>query len=206
MRFSRLPRSLLTTTSSVLQPCASVHAHPFFCSSPLFSNMATAEYPQSFYDLSPADSKGKPYDFHQLEGHVVLIVNVASKCGFTPQYKGLETLYETYHDKGLEIIGFPCNQFGRQEPGTDEEIATFCTANYGVTFPIMKKIDVNGDGADPVYKFLKSKKAGILGFRGIKWNFEKFLIGADGNVIERFASITTPGKIISPQFCPLQFR
>ncbi|KAK7208126.1 thioredoxin-like protein [Myxozyma melibiosi] len=153
--------------------------------------------PTSFYDLAPLDSKGNPFDFHQLEGKVVVIVNVASKCGFTPQYKGLEELYQKYHDKGLEIIGFPCNQFGRQEPGSDEEIASFCTLNYGVTFPVLKKVDVNGDNADAVYKFLKSKKAGLLGFRGIKWNFEKFVIDRKGEVVERFSSVTTPEGLSS---------
>ncbi|KAK9460318.1 thioredoxin-like protein [Lipomyces oligophaga] len=151
--------------------------------------------PEVFYDLKPADSKGEPFDFHSLEGKVVLIVNVASKCGFTPQYKGLEEVYEKYHEQGLEIIGFPCNQFGRQEPGTAEEIASFCTLNYGVKFPVMKKIEVNGDGADPVYQYLKSKKAGILGFRGIKWNFEKFLVDKAGNVVERYSSMSTPETI-----------
>ncbi|KAK9333881.1 thioredoxin-like protein [Lipomyces starkeyi] len=152
----------------------------------------SSDVPESFYDLKPLDKKSQQFDFHQLEGKVVLVVNVASKCGFTPQYKGLEELYKTYHDQGLEILGFPCNQFGRQEPGTDEEIASFCTLNYGVTFPVLKKIDVNGDHADPVYKFLKSKKAGILGFRGIKWNFEKFIIDKQGNVFQRYSSMSTP--------------
>ncbi|KAK9455359.1 thioredoxin-like protein [Dipodascopsis uninucleata] len=152
----------------------------------------SSDIPQSFYDLKPLDNKSQPYDFKQLEGKVVLIVNVASKCGFTPQYKGLESLYEKFKEKNFIIIGFPCNQFGRQEPGTDEEIASFCQLNYGVTFPVLKKIDVNGDGADPVYKFLKSKKAGLIGFRGIKWNFEKFLIDKSGNVVERYSSLSTP--------------
>ncbi|KAK9381335.1 thioredoxin-like protein [Kockiozyma suomiensis] len=151
--------------------------------------------PTSFYDLAPSDAKGQPFDFHQFEGKVVVIVNVASKCGFTPQYKGLEELYQKYHDKGLEIIGFPCNQFGHQEPGTDEEIASFCTLNYGVTFPVLKKVDVNGDHTDPVYKYLKSKKAGLLGFKGIKWNFEKFIIDRKGEVVSRFSSVTTPESL-----------
>ncbi|ODV92299.1 hypothetical protein CANCADRAFT_30496 [Tortispora caseinolytica NRRL Y-17796] len=149
----------------------------------------------SFYDLKPLDKTGQPYDFAQLKGKVVLIVNVASKCGFTPQYKGLEELYQKYRDRGLVIIGFPCNQFAKQEPGTDEEIASFCSLNYGVDFPIMKKIDVNGDNTDPVYKFLKSKKSGLLGFKGIKWNFEKFLVDKNGEVVGRFSSVKTPESL-----------
>lgn len=152
---------------------------------------------QSFYDLAPLDKAGNKYPFSQLKGKVVLIVNVASKCGFTPQYKQLQELYDKYHKDGLEVIGFPCNQFAGQEPGSDEEIASFCSLNYGVSFPIMKKIDVNGDHADPVYQFLKSKKAGLLGFRGIKWNFEKFLVTKDGEVYERWASITNPTSLDS---------
>ncbi|KAK9472430.1 thioredoxin-like protein [Dipodascopsis tothii] len=151
--------------------------------------------PESFYDLAPADARGAPYPFEQLAGKAVMIVNVASKCGFTPQYEGLEELYRKFADRGLVIIGFPCNQFGRQEPGTDEEIAQFCTLNYGVTFPIMKKVDVNGTSADPVYKFLKAHKAGTLGFRGIKWNFEKFLIDPSGKVVDRYSSFSSPASI-----------
>ncbi|ODV62834.1 peroxiredoxin HYR1 [Ascoidea rubescens DSM 1968] len=149
----------------------------------------------TFYDLSPLDKAGNPYPFSELKGKVVLIVNVASKCGFTPQYKGLQELYQKYNEKGLEIIGFPCNQFGHQEPGTQEEIASFCSTTYGVTFPIMKKVDVNGANADPVYEYLKSKKSGLLGFKGIKWNFEKFLVNQNGEVVERYGSITKPESI-----------
>lgn len=149
----------------------------------------------SFYDLAPLDKAGKPFDFSQLKGKVVLIVNVASKCGFTPQYQGLEELYKKYQPQGLEILGFPCNQFGHQEPGTDEEITSFCSLNYGVTFPVLKKIDVNGPETDPVYVFLKSKQAGLLGFRGIKWNFEKFLVDKNGNVVERHMSTKKPASL-----------
>ncbi|CAR30260.1 Glutathione peroxidase [Lachancea thermotolerans] len=148
-----------------------------------------------FYDLAPLDRTGKPFPFKQLEGKVVLIVNVASKCGFTPQYEELQELYKRYHDKGFEIIGFPCNQFGHQESGTDEEIGQFCKLNYGVTFPVMKKVHVNGDNADPVYEYLKNEKAGMLGFKGIKWNFEKFLIDKHGNVYERYSSLTKPANL-----------
>ncbi|ODQ77852.1 hypothetical protein BABINDRAFT_177818 [Babjeviella inositovora NRRL Y-12698] len=149
----------------------------------------------AFYKLAPLDKKGEKYEFSQLEGKVVLVVNVASKCGFTPQYEGLEALYKKYHDQGLEIIGFPCNQFGKQEPGTQEEIVQFCSLNFGVTFPIMKKVDVNGSSADPVWEYLKSQKSGLLGFKGIKWNFEKFLVDKDGKVVERFSSLTKPESI-----------
>lgn len=148
-----------------------------------------------FYELAPKDKKGEPFSFKQLEGKVVLIVNVASKCGFTPQYKELEELYQKYQNKGFEIIGFPCNQFGHQEPGSDEEIGQFCQLNYGVTFPVLKKIDVNGSNQDLVYEFLKSQKAGMLGFRGIKWNFEKFLVNKKGEVYERYSSLTKPSSL-----------
>lgn len=149
----------------------------------------------SFYDLECKDKKGESFKFDQLKGKVVLIVNVASKCGFTPQYKELEELYKKYQDKGFVILGFPCNQFGRQEPGSDEQITEFCQLNYGVTFPIMKKIDVNGSNADSVYNYLKSQKAGLLGFKGIKWNFEKFLVDSNGKVVQRFSSLTKPSSL-----------
>ncbi|AET38003.1 glutathione peroxidase GPX2 Ecym_2257 [Eremothecium cymbalariae DBVPG len=149
----------------------------------------------SFYDLAPLNKKGEPFSFSQLKGKVVLIVNVASECGFTPQYKELEELYKKHKEAGLEIIGFPCNQFGHQEQGTDEEIGQFCKLNYGVTFPILKKINVNGAEADPVYEYLKSQKSGIMGFKGIKWNFEKFLVDRNGKVHDRYSSLTKPHSI-----------
>lgn len=151
----------------------------------------------SFYDLKPLDSKGQPFEFSQLKGKVVLIVNVASKCGFTKQYSELEALYKKYNDKGFEIIGFPCNQFGGQEPGSAEEISSFCSLNFGVTFPVLQKVDVNGSNADPVYVWLKQQKSGFLGFSGIKWNFEKFLVDSKGNVVNRWGSITAPNKLES---------
>ncbi|CCH58996.1 hypothetical protein TBLA_0B01530 [Henningerozyma blattae CBS 6284] len=146
----------------------------------------------SFYELTPKDNKGQPFPFTQLKGKVVMIVNVASKCGFTPQYKELEDLYKEYKDKDFIIIGFPCNQFGNQEPGSDTDIAKFCSLNYGVTFPVLKKIDVNGVDEDPVYTFLKDQKSGLLGFKGIKWNFQKFLISKNGEVFQRYSSLTKP--------------
>ncbi|TID21204.1 hypothetical protein CANINC_003484 [Pichia inconspicua] len=148
-----------------------------------------------FYTFAPTASNGESFPFSQLEGKVVLIVNTASKCGFTKQFAELEDLYKKYHDQGLEIIGFPCNQFASQDPGSDSEIVEFCKLNYGVTFPIMKKIDVNGEHQDPVYEWLKSQKSGLLGFKGIKWNFEKFLIDKKGNVVHRYSSVKTPSAI-----------
>lgn len=148
-----------------------------------------------FYDFAPLDSKGNPFPFSELKGKVVLIVNVASKCGFTPQYKDLEELNKKYKDKGLQIIGFPCNQFGGQEPGDANAIESFCSLNYGVGFPVLGKIDVNGDKADPVYEWLKSKKSGVFGLGRIKWNFEKFLIDQKGNVVQRYSSLKNPSSI-----------
>ncbi|KNE68481.1 hypothetical protein AMAG_12658 [Allomyces macrogynus ATCC 38327] len=148
-----------------------------------------------FYSLSSLDAKKNEVSFEQFKGKVVLIVNVASKCGFTPQYDGLEKLYQTHKDQGLVILGFPSNQFGSQEPGTEEEITSFCRLNYGVTFPIMAKTDVNGDHEHPVYHWLKSQKSGLLGLTRIKWNFEKFLINKEGQVVHRYSSLTKPEDI-----------
>jgi len=149
----------------------------------------------SFYDFSVDDIHGKPVKLDRYKGKVVLVVNTASKCGFTPQYKGLEALYRKYHDQGLEVLGFPCNQFGAQEPGSESEIEQFCEVNYGVTFPMFAKVDVNGDGAAPVYRFLKSAKPGLLGSEAIKWNFTKFLVDRGGKVVARFAPNDTPESI-----------
>jgi len=155
-----------------------------------------------FYNLKPKLPGDKEYDFEQLRGKVVLIVNVASKCGFTPQYKGLQGLHDKYKDKGLVILGFPCNQFGGQEPEDNAGIATFCELNHGVTFPLMAKSDVNGDNANEVYKYIKSQKSGLLGLTRIKWNFEKFLIDKQGKVVNRWASTTTP-EAIDPEIAKL---
>lgn len=144
-----------------------------------------------FYDYRVKNISGEDVSMSDYKGKVVLIVNTASKCGFTKQYEGLEELYEKYKDQGFVILGFPCNQFGAQEPGGNEEIKNFCTSTFSVTFPMMSKIDVNGDDADPLYKFLKKEKGGILG-DDIKWNFTKFLIDREGNVVDRFASQKTP--------------
>ncbi|KAF8936133.1 glutathione peroxidase [Dissophora ornata] len=148
----------------------------------------------NFFDLSAKNKAHKEISMKEFEGKVVLVVNVASKCGFTKQYAGLEELYKKYKDQGLVIIGFPCNQFGGQEPGSNEEIESFCQLNFGVTFPLMDKVDVNGDNEDPVYTYLKSQKKSLMMSR-IKWNFEKFLIAKDGTVYERYASTTTPESI-----------
>lgn len=135
---------------------------------------------------------GEMKELADYKDKVVLIVNTASKCGFTPQYQSLEALYNKYRDQGLVILGFPCNQFGRQEPGDSEEIGAFCQKNYGVTFPIFEKIDVNGDHAAPIYKDLKSEAPGLLGTQKIKWNFTKFLVSRKGEIIDRYAPTTKP--------------
>jgi glutathione peroxidase len=147
------------------------------------------------YDFQATALDGKPVDLAQYRGKVLLIVNTASKCGFTPQYQGLETVYRELHGRGLEVLGFPCNQFGSQEPGTEEEIGAFCEKNYGVSFPMFAKVDVNGDDAHPLWKFLKGEAPGVLGTEGIKWNFTKFLIGRDGKVAKRYAPTTKPEEI-----------
>ena len=148
----------------------------------------------TIYDFKALNNKGAEVDFADFKGKVLLIVNTASKCGFTPQYDGLEDLWKKYKDQGLVVIGFPCDQFAHQEPGTDAEIAEFCRLNHGVTFPLMSKIDVNGDNAHPIFKYLKSQTSGLLG-RSIKWNFTKFLISRKGNIIERFSPMTTPASL-----------
>ena len=150
---------------------------------------------KSIYDFAVKDIHGKDQNLDRYKGKVMLIVNVASKCGFTPQYKGLEALYEKMHDRGLEVLGFPCNQFGAQEPGTEKEIESFCELNYGVTFPLYAKIDVNGDKAAPLYKYLKKQKPGLLGSEAIKWNFTKFLVDRKGKVVERYAPNVEPKAI-----------
>ncbi|MGL4851927.1 MAG: glutathione peroxidase [Phocaeicola sp.] len=146
---------------------------------------------KTIYDFKAIDNKGNEIDFKQFEGKVLLIVNTASKCGFTPQYKALETLYSRYKDQGLVVLGFPCDQFAHQEPGGDEAIASFCERNFGVTFPLMKKVDVNGDQALPLFNYLKSETKGLFGSR-IKWNFTKFLVSADGKSIKRHSPLKNP--------------
>jgi len=147
------------------------------------------------YDFSVNDIQGRQQKLDRYKDKVMLIVNVASKCGFTPQYKGLEALYEKLHARGLEVLGFPCNQFGAQEPGSEQEIAQFCELNYGVKFPMFAKIDVNGEHAAPLYQYLKKTKPGLLGSEAIKWNFTKFLVDRKGNVVERYAPNVEPQAI-----------
>ena len=149
----------------------------------------------SVYDFSALDIQGNEKALADYKGKVMLIVNTASKCGLTPQYEGLESLYKEYKDQGLEILGFPCNQFAQQEKGSDSEIAGFCLKNYGVSFPMFSKIEVNGEGTHPLYKFLKKEAKGILGTQKIKWNFTKFLVDQNGNVVKRFAPTVKPKDI-----------
>ncbi|MBB5016010.1 glutathione peroxidase [Rehaibacterium terrae] len=147
------------------------------------------------YDFSAIDIDGRERSLKEFEGKVLLIVNVASKCGFTPQYAGLESLWRKYREQGLVVLGFPCDQFGHQEPGDEEEIRNFCQLNYDVSFPLFAKIEVNGDGAHPLWRWLKREQPGLLGSEAIKWNFTKFLIGRDGRVVKRYAPTDTPEKI-----------
>ncbi|ANX05304.1 glutathione peroxidase [Immundisolibacter cernigliae] len=149
----------------------------------------------SIYDVEAKQLNGEPVTLDQFKGKALLIVNTASKCGFTPQYQALEAVYRKFRDRGLQILGFPCNQFGKQEPGDAQEIASFCSTRYEVSFPMFEKIEVNGDGAHPLYRLLKNAAPGVLGSEAIKWNFTKFLVGRDGKVIKRYAPATKPEKI-----------
>ena len=151
----------------------------------------------SIFTIPVTTIDGQETTLADYQGKGLMIVNVASKCGFTHQYKGLEAVYQKYKDRGFVVLGFPCNQFGGQEPGSEAEIKSFCSLTYNVTFPMFAKIDVNGDGEHPLYKLLKSEKGGLLGFDAIKWNFTKFLVGRDGNVEGRFAPTTTPESLES---------
>ena len=149
----------------------------------------------SLYEIKVKTNKGEEIELSKYKGKTLLIVNTASECGFTNQYEGLQKMYEDLKGKGLEVLGFPCNQFGGQEPGSDEEIAGFCTGHFGVTFPIFSKIDVNGDHAAPLYVYLKKQAPGFLGTQKVKWNFTKFLVSKDGKVLKRFAPVDKPEKI-----------
>lgn len=149
----------------------------------------------SIYDFDVNTISGKQVSLGDYKGKVLLIVNTASKCGFTPQFAGLEALYSELHAEGLEILGFPCNQFLKQDPGSDSEISEFCSLNYGVTFPMFSKIDVNGDNTHPLYQYLKAEAKGLLGSEKIKWNFTKFLVNREGEVIKRYAPNTEPKEI-----------
>ncbi len=149
----------------------------------------------ALYDHPITLNNGEQTTLEQYKGKVLLIVNTASKCGFTPQYEGLETLYKKYHDNGFEILGFPCDQFGHQEPGSDEDIAQFCSLNFGVSFPLFKKTNVNGPDANPLFEELKKEAPGLLGTKRIKWNFTKFLVDAQGKVLKRYAPTVKPEAI-----------
>ncbi len=147
------------------------------------------------YDFSATSISGKSVKLDQFKGKPLLIVNTASACGFTPQFAGLEDLHKTYGSKGLVVLGFPCNQFGAQDKGSNDEIAEFCQLNYGVSFPMMEKIDVNGAGQHPLYQWLSAEAPGLLGSKAIKWNFTKFLVGKDGTVVKRYAPTDTPASM-----------
>lgn len=149
----------------------------------------------TIYDFDAESITGQPVKLADYQGQVLLIVNTASQCGFTPQFKGLQDLHEQYGGKGLTVLGFPSNEFGGQDPGANDEIASFCEMNYGVSFPMMAKIEVNGKAAHPLYQWLKAEKPGLLGIEAIKWNFTKFLIGKDGRVLKRYAPQDAPEKI-----------
>ena len=157
--------------------------------------LQAGEIMKELYDFNVVTNSREEHSMSIYKGKVLLIVNVASECGFTPQYEGLQKLYETYKDQGFEILAFPCNQFGGQEPGSAQQIQNFCKTNFGVTFPLFAKIDVNGEDAHPLYVYLKKKAPGLLGTKSIKWNFTKFLIDREGNVIKRFGSSTKPEKL-----------
>ncbi|NHZ97661.1 glutathione peroxidase [Massilia sp. CCM 8734] len=148
-------------------------------------------------DFKVADLSGTPLDLAMYKGQVVLVVNTASECGFTKQYKGLEAVYQQFRDKGVTVLGFPCNQFGGQEPGSESEIGAFCEKNFGVTFPLFAKVDVNGENAHPLFQHLKKAAPGLLGSERIKWNFTKFLIGKDGSVLKRYAPATKPEELVA---------
>ena len=148
------------------------------------------------YDFKARGLDGKDVDLKEYQGQVLLIVNTASECGFTPQYKGLEAVYEQFRDKGVAVLGFPCNQFGSQEPGSSAEISTFCENNYAVTFPLFDKIEVNGSNAHPLFKHIKSEAPGLMGTEAIKWNFTKFLVRKDGHVYKRYAPQTEPKELM----------
>ena len=150
---------------------------------------------QSVYDFIANDIDGRERPLREFAGKALLIVNVASKCGFTPQYTGLEALWRKHRDESFAILGFPCDQFGHQEPGGEDEIKSFCSTNYDVTFPLFAKIEVNGSATHPLYRWLKGERAGILGTEAIKWNFTKFLVDAEGRVVKRYAPVDTPEKI-----------
>ncbi|KAH7132281.1 thioredoxin-like protein [Dendryphion nanum] len=188
----RDPRFLVTTSSLAFRLSPPQTQPPFRHLHTTTANMSSAT---SFYSFEPKDKKGAKYNLANLKGKTVLVINTASKCGFTPQFEGLEKLYKElkkeYPDQ-IEFLGFPCNQFGSQDPGSNDEIQEFCLVNYGVSFPVLGKIDVNGDKAEPVFEWLKNEKPGLMGLKRVKWNFEKFLVDPEGKVVNRWASTKKP--------------
>ncbi|HWA13681.1 MAG TPA: glutathione peroxidase [Burkholderiales bacterium] len=152
----------------------------------------------TLYDFTANAIDGRPLPLSRFRGRVVLVVNTASRCGFTPQYEGLQALHDRLHERGLDILCFPCNQFGRQEPGSAADIAGFCQRHYGVSFQMFEKVDVNGDGAHPLFRWLEDEQRGFLGTRAIKWNFTKFLVDRDGRPVARYASMTPPARLAAP--------
>ncbi len=159
------------------------------------STQSSCATPQSAFDFEATTLDGQPFSLDPLRGRVLLVVNTASQCGFTPQFAGLEQLWKTYGERGLTVLGFPSNEFGGQDPGSAQEIAQFCEARFGVSFPMMAKGEVNGPGAHPLWRWLKAEAPGLLGTQGIKWNFTKFLIGRDGRVVARYAPTDTPASM-----------
>ncbi len=157
--------------------------------------MTTAQTTSSIYDFSAISIEGNPVELSTYKDKVLLIVNTASQCGFTPQYKELQSLYQKYAERGLVVLGFPCNQFGQQEPGSATDIQTFCETRFGVSFPLFQKVDVNGNNAHPLFQYLTKKLPGIFGMEAIKWNFTKFLVDRQGNVVKRYFSITKPESL-----------
>ncbi|NVK21090.1 MAG: glutathione peroxidase [Kangiellaceae bacterium] len=151
----------------------------------------------TIYDYNAVLNNGKEVSLSDYRGKVLLIVNTASACGFTPQYEGLQNLYKKYQDQGLEVLAFPCNQFNNQEKGSDDEIKNFCDLNFNISFPLFQKVDVNGDNTHPLYQYLKDEARGFFGSKNVKWNFTKFLVGKDGQVVKRYATMTKPEKIES---------
>ncbi|KAE8149536.1 thioredoxin-like protein [Aspergillus avenaceus] len=195
-------RKTITTSSTSFatyqRPSLSSRSQPTHPRAFQTRTMASAT---TFYDFEPVDKKGQTYPLTPLKGKTILVVNTASKCGFTPQFEGLEKLYQKLKEKYPEdftILGFPCNQFGSQDPGSNDDIQSFCQVNYGVTFPVLGKLDVNGDSASPLWTWMKEQQPGLLGLKRIKWNFEKFLISPDGKVVGRWASLTKPESLEEP--------
>ncbi|KAI4721059.1 glutathione peroxidase 1 [Aureobasidium sp. EXF-10727] len=204
-----IPRSVCLLPAALLLPLTTTLAtqhiktatRSFFNFRKVTLPPATMSSATSFHEFKPLDKKGNVYDLSKLKGKVVLVVNTASKCGFTPQFEGLEKLYKELkatHPNDVEFLGFPCNQFGSQDPGSNDTIQEFCQLNYGVSFPVLGKTDVNGDKAEPVFEWMKAEQPGLMGLKRVKWNFEKFLIGKDGKVKGRWASTTKPEALKAP--------